>query len=99
MLSLTIDRDEAARFGIQRPSSIIRCTIRSDSGRRLSSSLSSLVSRDPGVSPSLQTDPSTLNKIYVKSAHHQSAGAAVNVRRFDTHHAATFINHRDSSRR
>jgi len=41
MLSLTIDRDEAARFGIQPAVIDNTLTMRSDSARRLSSSLSS----------------------------------------------------------
>ena len=68
MLSLTIDRDEAARFGIQ--PAVIDNTLYDAFGQRQAAQYFTQLNSYHVVleiTPGLQSDPNTLNKLYVKS--------------------------------
>jgi hydrophobic/amphiphilic exporter-1 (mainly G- bacteria), HAE1 family len=86
-LSLVIDRDQAARFGIQ--PSLIDSTLYDAFGQReVTQFFTQLNSYHVvlEVTPELQEDPSTLNKIYIKSP---TTGTNVPLSTFvhyDTHH-------------
>jgi HAE1 family hydrophobic/amphiphilic exporter-1 len=68
MLSLAIDRDQAARFGIQ-PSLIDQTLDDAFGQRQVTQYFTQLNSYHVilELTPALQTDPQTLSKIYVKS--------------------------------
>jgi hydrophobic/amphiphilic exporter-1 (mainly G- bacteria), HAE1 family len=86
-LSLVIDRDQAARFGIQ--PSLIDATLYDAFGQReVTQFFTQLNSYHVvlEVTPGLQADPNTLNKIYIKSP---ATGQQVPLSTFvhyDTHH-------------
>jgi hydrophobic/amphiphilic exporter-1 (mainly G- bacteria), HAE1 family len=86
-LSLVIDRDQAARFGIQ--PSLIDSTLYDAFGQReVTQFFTQLNSYHVvlEVTPGLQADPNTLNKIYIKSpATGQQVPLSTFVH-FDTHH-------------
>jgi multidrug efflux pump subunit AcrB len=85
-LSLVIDRDQAARFGIQ--PSLIDATLYDAFGQReVTQYFTQLNSYHVvlEVTPELQEDPNTLNKIYIKSATGQNVPLSTFVH-FDTHH-------------
>jgi multidrug efflux pump subunit AcrB len=95
MLSLTIDRDEAARFGIQ--PAVIDNTLYDAFGQRQAAQFFTQLNSYHvilEVSPSLQTDPNTLNKLYVKSPITNQQVPLSTFARFDTHHVSYLsINH------
>jgi hydrophobe/amphiphile efflux-1 (HAE1) family protein len=95
MLSLTIDRDQAARFGIQ-PSLIDQTLDDAFGQRQVTQYFTQLNAYHVilEVTPSLQADPQTLSKIYVKSpATNQMVPLSTFVK-FDTHHVTFLsINH------
>jgi len=95
MLSLTIDRDEAARFGIQ--PAVIDNTLYDAFGQRQAAQFFTQLNSYHvilEVSPSLQTDPNTLNKLYVKSPITNQQVPLSTFTRFDTHHVSYLsINH------
>ena len=74
MLSLVIDRDQAARFGIQ--PSLIDATLYDAFGQRQVTQYlhaAQQLSRDPGDhARSCRAIPNTLNKIYIKSPDHRT---------------------------
>jgi hydrophobe/amphiphile efflux-1 (HAE1) family protein len=86
-LSMTIDRDQAARFGIQ--PSLIDATLDDAFGQRqVTQYFTQLNSYHVvlEIDPKLQTDPSTLNKLYVTSpVTHQQVPLSTFVK-FDTNH-------------
>jgi hydrophobe/amphiphile efflux-1 (HAE1) family protein len=95
MLSMTIDRDQAARFGIQ--PSLIDQTLDDAFGQRQVTQY--FTQRNAyhvilEITPSLQSDPQTLSKIYVKSP---ATGMMVPLStfvKFDTQHVTFLsINH------
>jgi HAE1 family hydrophobic/amphiphilic exporter-1 len=89
MLSLTIDRDEAARFGIQ-PAVIDNTLYDAFGQRQVAQFFTQLNSYHVilEVSPSLQSDPNTLNKLYVKSPITNQQVPLSTFARFDTHHVS-----------
>jgi hydrophobic/amphiphilic exporter-1 (mainly G- bacteria), HAE1 family len=95
MLSLAIDRDQAARFGIQ-PSLIDQTLDDAFGQRQVTQYFTQLNSYHVilEITPALQTDPQTLSKIYVKSL---STGQMVPLSsfvKFDTRHVTFLsINH------
>jgi multidrug efflux pump subunit AcrB len=95
MLALTIDRDQAARFGIQ-PSLIDQTLDDAFGQRQVTQYFTQLNAYHVilEVTPSLQADPQTLSKIYVKSpATNQMVPLSTFVK-FDTHHVTFLsINH------
>ncbi len=68
MLSLTIDRDQAARFGIQ-PAAIDQALYDAFGQRQAAQFFTQANSYHVvlEITPSLQTDPASLNKLYLKS--------------------------------
>jgi hydrophobe/amphiphile efflux-1 (HAE1) family protein len=95
MLSLTIDRDEAARFGIQ-PAVIDNTLYDAFGQRQVAQYFTQLNSYHVvlEVTPSLQADPNTLNKLYVKSPITGQQVPLSTFARFDTHHVSYLsINH------
>jgi HAE1 family hydrophobic/amphiphilic exporter-1 len=72
MLSMTIDRDQAARFGIQ-PSLIDQTLDDAFGQRQVTQYFTQLNAYHVilEITPALQSDPQTLSKIYVKSPAHQ----------------------------
>jgi multidrug efflux pump subunit AcrB len=95
MLSLTIDRDEAARFGIQ--PAVIDNTLYDAFGQRQAAQFFTQLNSYHvilEVSPSLQRDPNTLNKLYVKSPITNQQVPLSTFAHFDTHHVSYLsINH------
>jgi multidrug efflux pump subunit AcrB len=95
MLALTIDRDQAARFGIQ-PSLIDQTLDDAFGQRQVTQYFTQLNAYHVilEVTPSLQADPQTLSKIYVKSpATNQMVPLSTFVK-FDTSHVTFLsINH------
>jgi len=95
MLSVVIDRDQAARFGIQ-PSLIDQTLDDAFGQRQVTQYFTQLNSYHVilEVTPALQTDPQTLSKIYIKS---QTTGQMVPLSsfvKFDTEHVTFLsINH------
>ena len=94
-LSLTIDRDQAARFGIQ--PSLIDATLYDAFGQRQAAQYFTQLNSYHvilEITPKLQEDPDTLNKLYVKSP---LTGQQVPLSTFvqvDTHHVSYLsINH------
>ena len=95
MLSLTIDRDQAARFGIQ--PSLIDATLYDAFGQRQAAQYFTQLNAYHVVleiTPKLQTDPATLNKIYVKSPITNQEVPLSTFVHFDTQHVSYLsINH------
>ena len=95
MLSVAIDRDQAARFGIQ-PSLIDQTLDDAFGQRQVTQYFTQLNSYHVilEVTPALQSDPQTLSKIYIKS---QTTGQMVPLSsfvKFDTEHVTFLsINH------
>jgi hydrophobe/amphiphile efflux-1 (HAE1) family protein len=95
MLSMTIDRDQAARFGIQ-PSLIDQTLDDAFGQRQVTQYFTQLNSYHVilEITPQLQSDPQTLSKIYVKSP---ATGMMVPLStfvKFDTRHVTFLsINH------
>jgi multidrug efflux pump subunit AcrB len=95
MLSLTIDRDEAARFGIQ-PSVIDNTLYDAFGQRQVAQYFTQLNSYHVvlEVTPSLQSDPNTLNRLYVKSPLTNQQVPLSTFAHFDTQHVSYLsINH------
>ncbi len=95
MLSLTIDRDEAARFGIQ--PSVIDATLYDAFGQRQAAQYFTQLNSYHVVleiTPELQSDPNTLNKLYVKSPITNQQVPLSTFARFDTQHVSYLsVNH------
>jgi hydrophobic/amphiphilic exporter-1 (mainly G- bacteria), HAE1 family len=95
MLSLVIDRDQAARFGIQ--PALIDNTLDDAFGQReVTQYFTQLNSYHVvlEVTPSLQGDPETLHKIYIKSPINGQMVPLSTFTRFDTGHTSYLsINH------
>ena len=95
MLSLTIDRDEAARFGIQ-PAQIDNTLYDAFGQRQAAQFFTQLNSYHVilEVTPALQEDPNTLNKLYVRSPLTNQQVPLSTFARFDTQHVSYLsINH------
>ncbi|HWK52354.1 MAG TPA: efflux RND transporter permease subunit, partial [Steroidobacter sp.] len=95
MLSLTIDRDQAARFGIQ-PGAIDQALYDAFGQRQVTQYFTQLNSYHVilEVTPELQSRPDTLNKLYVKSPLTGQQIPLSTFARFDTGHvSALSINH------
>jgi hydrophobe/amphiphile efflux-1 (HAE1) family protein len=94
-LSLTIDRDQAARFGIQ-PGAIDQALYDAFGQRQVTQYFTQLNSYHVilEVTPELQSEPDTLNKLYVKSPLTGRQIPLSTFARFDTSHvSALSINH------
>jgi hydrophobic/amphiphilic exporter-1 (mainly G- bacteria), HAE1 family len=95
MLSLVIDRDQAARFGIQ--PALIDNTLNDAFGQREVTQFFTQLNTYHvvlEVTPSLQADPDTLNKIYIKSPLTNQMVPLSTFARFDTGHTSYLsINH------
>jgi HAE1 family hydrophobic/amphiphilic exporter-1 len=95
MLSLTIDRDQAARFGIQ-PSVIDQTLYDAFGQRQVTQYFTQLNTYHVvlEITPELQSDPNTLNKLYVKSPVTGQQVPLSTFVKFDTQHVAFLsINH------
>jgi len=95
MLSLAIDRDQAARFGIQ-PSLIDQTLDDAFGQRQVTQYFTQLNSYHVilEVSPALQTDPQTLSKIYIKSLTTGQMVPLSSFVKYDTQHVTFLsINH------
>ncbi|MFZ1907161.1 MAG: efflux RND transporter permease subunit [Steroidobacteraceae bacterium] len=95
MLSLVIDRDQAARFGIQ-PALIDNTLYDAFGQREVTQYFTQLNSYHVvlEVTPSLQGDPGTLAKIYIKSPLNNQMVPLSTFTRFDTGHTSYLsINH------
>jgi multidrug efflux pump subunit AcrB len=95
MVSLDIDRDQAARFGIQ-PSVIDQTLYDAFGQRQVTQYYTQLNSYHVvlEITPELQRDPNTLNKLYVKSPLTGQQIPLSTFARFDTDHATYLsINH------
>jgi hydrophobic/amphiphilic exporter-1 (mainly G- bacteria), HAE1 family len=95
MLSLTIDRDQAARFGIQ-PSLIDQTLDDAFGQRQVTQYFTQLNAYHVilEITPSLQADPQTLSRIYVKSPLTGQMIPLSTFARFDTQHVTFLsINH------
>jgi hydrophobe/amphiphile efflux-1 (HAE1) family protein len=95
MLSLTIDRDQAARFGIQ-PMAIDQTLDDAFGQRQVTQYFTQLNTYHVvlEITPELQSDPSTLNKIYIKSPISGQQIPLSTFVKFDTHHVGFLsINH------
>jgi hydrophobic/amphiphilic exporter-1 (mainly G- bacteria), HAE1 family len=95
MLSLTIDRDQAARFGIQ-PSLIDQTLDDAFGQRQVTQYFTQLNAYHVilEITPSLQADPQSLSKIYVKSPVTNQMIPLSTFVKFDTHHVTFLsINH------
>jgi hydrophobe/amphiphile efflux-1 (HAE1) family protein len=95
MLSLAIDRDQAARFGIQ-PSLIDQTLDDAFGQRQVTQYFTQLNTYHVilEVTPELQTDPGTLNKIYIKSPISGQQIPLSTFVKFDTQHVSFLsINH------
>ena len=94
-LSLTIDRDQAARFGIQ--PSLIDATLYDAFGQRQAAQFFTQLNSYHvilEITPKLQEDPNTLNKLYVKSPLTGQQVPLSALVKYDTHHtSALSINH------
>jgi hydrophobic/amphiphilic exporter-1 (mainly G- bacteria), HAE1 family len=94
-LSLVIDRDQAARFGIQ-PALIDNTLYDAFGQRQVAQYFTQLASYHVvlEVSPSLLGDPNTLNKIYIKSPLTNTQVPLSTFTKFDTGHTSYLsINH------
>jgi multidrug efflux pump subunit AcrB len=89
MLSLTIDRDEAARFGIQ-PAAIDNTLYDAFGQRQAAQYFTQLNSYHVvlEIKPELQSDPNTLNKLYVKSPITNQQVPLSTFAHFDTQHVS-----------
>ena len=95
MLSLTIDRDQAARFGIQ-PAAIDQALYDAFGQRQVAQYFTQVNSYHVilEVTPSLQTRPASLQKIYVKSPLTGQMVPLSAMTRYDTQHVTYLsINH------
>jgi hydrophobe/amphiphile efflux-1 (HAE1) family protein len=95
MLSMVIDRDQAARFGIQ-PSVIDQTLYDAFGQRQVTQYFTQLNTYRVilEITPELQSDPNTLNKIYVKSPVTGQQIPLSTFVRFDTQHVGFLsINH------
>ncbi len=95
MLSLAIDRDQAARFGIQ-PSLIDQTLYDAFGQRQVTQYFTQLNTYHVvlEITPELQSDPNTLNKLYVKSPVTGQQIPLSTFAKFDTQHVAFLsINH------
>ena len=95
MLSMTIDRDQAARFGIQ-PSLIDQTLDDAFGQRQVTQYFTQLNSYHVilEVTPALQADPQTLSKIYVKSPTTGQMVPLSTFVKYDTRHVTFLsINH------
>ncbi|HEY1725945.1 MAG TPA: multidrug efflux RND transporter permease subunit [Steroidobacteraceae bacterium] len=95
MLSLAIDRDQAARFGIQ-PSLIDQTLADAFGQRQVTQYFTQLNAYHVilEVTPELQRDPQTLSKIYIKSPLTGGMIPLSTFVKFDTHHLTFLsINH------
>jgi hydrophobe/amphiphile efflux-1 (HAE1) family protein len=95
MLSVTIDRDQAARFGIQ-PSLIDQTLSDAFGQRQVTQFFTQLNSYHVvlEVTPSLQGDPATLNQIYIKSPTTGTMVPLSTFVKYDTDHTAFLsVNH------
>ncbi len=95
MLSLTIDRDQAARFGIQ-PAVIDQTLYDAFGQRQVAQYFTQLNSYHVvlEITPRLQRDPQTLNKLYIKSPLTGRPIPLSTFAKFDTGHVASLsINH------
>jgi HAE1 family hydrophobic/amphiphilic exporter-1 len=95
MLSLTIDRDEAARFGIQ--PSVIDNTLYDAFGQRQAAQYFTQLNSYHvilEITPELQSDPNTLHKLYVKSPITNQQVPLSTFAHFDTQHVSYLsVNH------
>jgi len=87
MLSLTIDRDQAARFGIQ-PQAVDQALYDAFGQRQAAQYFTQANSYHVvmEITPSLQADPDSLNKIYLKSALTGQMVPLSAMTKFDTQH-------------
>jgi hydrophobic/amphiphilic exporter-1 (mainly G- bacteria), HAE1 family len=95
MLSLTIDRDQAARFGIQ-PAAIDQALYDAFGQRQAAQFFTQANSYHVvlEITPSLQTDPASLNKLYLKSAVTGQMVPLSAMTKYDTEHVTYLsINH------
>jgi HAE1 family hydrophobic/amphiphilic exporter-1 len=95
MLSLTIDRDQAARFGIQ-PAAIDQALYDSYGQRQAAQFFTQANSYHVvlEITPSLQTDPASLNQLYLKSALTGQMVPLSAMTKYDTQHVTYLsINH------
>jgi multidrug efflux pump subunit AcrB len=95
MLSLTIDRDEAARFGIQ-PAQIDATLYDAFGQRQAAQFFTQLNSYHVilEITPELQSDPNTLNKLYIKSPLSGQQVPISTFAHFDTQHVSLLsVNH------
>jgi len=95
MLSLSIDRDQAARFGIQ-PAVIDQTLYDAFGQRQVSQYFTQLNSYHVilEITPQLQVDPHTLDKLYVKSPLTGQQIPLSTFAKFDTEHVTSLsINH------
>jgi len=95
MVSLTIDRDQAARFGIQ-PAVIDNTLYDAFGQRQVAQYFTQLNSYHVilEITPALQADPDSLNKLYVKSATSGQQVPLSTFAKFDTQHVTYLsINH------
>ena len=92
MLSLTIDRDEAARFGIQ-PAQIDATLYDAFGQRQAAQYFTQLNSYHVilEITPELQGDPNTLNKLYVKSPLTGQQVPISTFAHFDTQHVSLSV--------
>jgi hydrophobe/amphiphile efflux-1 (HAE1) family protein len=94
-LSLTIDRDQAARFGIQ--PSLIDATLYDAFGQRQAAQFFTQLNSYHvilEITPKLQEDPNTLNKLYIKSPLTGQQVPLSALVKYDTHHTSSLsINH------
>jgi hydrophobic/amphiphilic exporter-1 (mainly G- bacteria), HAE1 family len=86
MLSLTIDRDQAARFGIQ-PAAIDQALYDAFGQRQAAQFFTQANSYHVvlEITPSLQTDPASLDKLYLKSALTGQMVPLSAMTKYDTH--------------
>jgi multidrug efflux pump subunit AcrB len=95
MLSLTIDRDQAARFGIQ-PAAIDQALYDAFGQRQAAQYFTQANSYHVvlEITPSLQTDPASLNKLYLKSPLTGEMVPLSAMTKYDTQHVTYLsINH------
>ncbi len=95
MLSLTIDRDQAARFGIQ-PAAIDQALYDAFGQRQAAQFFTQANSYHVvlEITPSLQADPATLNKLYLKSPLTGQMVPLSAMTKYDTQHVTYLsINH------
>jgi hydrophobic/amphiphilic exporter-1 (mainly G- bacteria), HAE1 family len=95
MLSLTIDRDQAARFGIQ-PAAVDQALYDAFGQRQAAQFFTQANSYHVvlEITPSLQSDPASLNKLYLKSAITGQMVPLSAMTKYDTQHVTYLsINH------